>query len=420
MLSFEEIMTGNIKNWTIKEYNHCRLCGSTDIKTILDFGETALANSYVNKEDLGKEEFKAPLKVFLCRSCGLSQLSCDVNPDILFKNYLYESSKGLEKHFKDYASHTTRLLKLKEQDTVIGIGGNTGLLESEYNKLGLNAINVEPAKNIAEKSKENGVETVCKFFNEETAEEILRKYGHAQVIQGNNVLAHVPLEEIVKGMKILLDLSGFIIQENAYWLDTVRNKDIFQIYSEHLLYISIKPLQKFYEKHGFRIFHVEYNNVQNGSFRAYICRREALHEEDPSVKQAIKNEEEFGLYSLETYDKLKQDVLVIKKSLQAFLKKNKGKKMGIFGVPAKLLLLIKHFDIEKYFSFAVEDSDLKINKYIPNTKIKIYSRAEFYNSDLKNAEIMLVGAYNFYDQIVRNNSDYKGVWVNPFNLIWQS
>lgn len=389
----------------------CGLCGSENLDKHLDLGLSPLANSL--KAASEETENIAPLRVAKCENCDCFQLLDIVNPEIMFSNYLYKSPDGLKTHFENYASHTFSLLNLKKGDLMLGIGGNIGLLETEYQKLGLSVANIEPAQNIAFESRKNGVFTINAFFEKD-----VRKYfkNRAKLISANNVLAHSDLNPIIDGIKELLDKSGYLVMENSYWLDVVKQNDAFQVYSEHYKYLSIKPLQKFFDSHGFDLFRVEYNKIQCGSFRAYIKWKENdSFCIDDSVEEAIKNEELFDLYDKQTYIKFTNALNERKIKLYNVLTdlKSQNKTMGIFGVAAKTVLLLKYFDIKDFFTLATDDSDLKFNKFIPGTLIKIVSKEEFWSN---NFDVVFCGAYNFFDRIRKNNPNHKGVWVNPLQI----
>ena len=391
-----------------KTIKNCGLCNSERLETYLDLGVSPLANRLKIKID--EEEPIAPLKVIKCNDCDCFQLSELVDPKILFSTYTYQTPNGLKEHFKEYAHTVFDLLKPKQDELMLGIGGNTGILEKEFQNLGMCTANVEPAQNIAFKSRENGVFTINSFFDRSVSKYFKNK---AKLICSNNVFAHCDLDPIIDGIKCLLDKDGILVIEAAYWLDTIKNSDAFQIYHEHYKYLSIKPLHKFFNANGFNLFKVTYNKVQCGSFRAFIKWKDNKNFEiDDSVDDAIKKEEEFGLYKKETYDEFRAKLDKIKEGLKQILEKyrRENKKMGIYSVAAKTVLLLKYMEIADYFEFATDDSELKWNKFIPETSIKILSKEEFWAQKFG---VLFCGAYNFFDYIVKNNPEFKGTWVNP-------
>lgn len=385
----------------------CGLCGSENLDKYLDFGLSPLANSLKTTSD--ETENIAPLRVAKCEGCDCFQLLDIVKPEIMFSNYLYKSPDGLKTHFENYVSHTFSLLNLKKDDLMLGIGGNVGLLETEYQKLGLSVANIEPAQNIAFESRKNGVFTINDFFDKNIGKHFKTR---AKLIAANNVLAHSDLTPIIDGVKELLDKSGYLVMENSYWLDVVKQSDAFQVYSEHYKYLSIKPLQKFFDSHGFDLFRVEYNKIQCGSFRAYIKWKE--NDKfciDSSVAEAIKNEELFNLYDKQTYIKFTNALNERKIELNEVLNRIicNGQTVGLFSVAAKTVLMLKYFDISHFISLATDDSDLKWNRFIPGTSIKIIDKKSFFEH---NFDYLIIGAFNFKNLIIEKNNQYKGKWIN--------
>ncbi len=396
---------------TVKKIANCRLCGSKLPAAVINFGLVPLANNLKTLENLGKNEFKAPLMATTCKKCGSHQLLYEVDPGILFKNYQYATPPNLIPHFKEYAATVSQKMKLKKKDTIVGIGGNSGILEHEFIKLGFSHVyNFEPAANIAALSAKSVPNTIADFFNVATARKFLAKYGKATLITSNNCFAHIPdLNSIVKGIKNLLTVEGVFIFENAYLLNTVINKDIGQYYAEHIFYHSIQPLDFFFKKHGLRIFDIQLNEVQMGSIRVFVCRESSKRNTSSSVNNLIKLETDFKLSEPETFVRLLREVEMEKSKLVSELKK--FKKVVLYGVPAKIVLLINYFGIEKYIRYAVDDSPIKVGKYIPGTKILIKSSREWLEDK---APATMIGAYNFSDDIIAKNKAYNGKWIIPF------
>ncbi len=392
-------------SYYIKSITKCQLCENKGLTEVLNFGSSPLANNLKNQAT--DEEIEAPLEVVMCDNpaCNCVQLKYLVDPEVLFSNYNYRSSKGLEKHFKEYAESSLKVYRPPTGSMVVGIGGNIGLLEKEYQKLGYYAVNVEPAKNIAEESAKNGIFTLNDFFDDHSVADLQRKTKRekAHLITANNCLAHTNIFPIINGVQELLHKDGVLIMENAYLLDTIQNLDAFQIYGEHYKYLHIKALANFFRLYELELFYVEHNNAQCGSFRAYI--KWASNTElktDISVNTAIATEIRAGLHEPKTYAKFMRDLGQLKKQVAGVLTAAKKDKLsvGIFSVAAKTTLMLKWFDLSHLIDYATDDSDLKWNKYIPGTEIPILSPDEFWE---KSPDIILVGAYNFAENIIKNN-----------------
>ena len=395
----------------------CRLCGCSDIPIIWDFGKSPLANAFKSKEELNDVELEFPLRYFKCSNCHSVQLKDEVSSDILFKEYLYESPPNLIPHFNEMAKTTSEYIGMKPDDWVFDIGSNTGILLSEYRKLGYNIMGIEPADNIAKKARANNIPTMTSFFDPNTAEEINLMSQSPKLVTCCNCFAHISdLNEVIISLKVILPKQSYFIFENAYLLNTIENLDFGQCYFEHFYLHSVTPLSTLFEKHGLELFKIEYNEVQMGSIRGYVRWKEnQTIPVDNSVVNAINNECQLGLFDLDIYQDFKHDIGRIKSSVQDTLKifKENRSKIAVYAWPAKMTLLNKYFGIEKYLDYIVEESSLKIGKYAPGTKLEIKDVDYFKQND---PDYCLLGAYNFEKDIKTKHNWYKGAWINPLKL----
>ncbi|MEK7112616.1 MAG: class I SAM-dependent methyltransferase, partial [Patescibacteria group bacterium] len=399
-----------------KEIYFCRLCGG-QIRKILDLGISALANNFLTKEEVDKYEYfgddpKAPLKVVQCLNCGESQLGYNINSETLFSNYLYASdSPGLIRHFENYTNYLFSELKLNKNDVIIDIGSNIGSLLKFFKDKECRVVGIDPAKNLCEVANNNDIFTINAFFNSEVVVNQI-PYNKARIINCLNCFAHIPnLDEVIKGIKILMDENSYFIFENAYWLDSVKQKFFDQIYGDHVFFHSLKPLSLFFKKHKMTLLRVEKNDIQGGTIRCYV--KLGISKPEESVKQTIKEEEDFGLYEDKVYKDLKNEIQNIGDRLRnkLLLYKSQNKKICAFSYPAKATTLCSYFNIGDLFDYVVDDSPFKQNKYTPQFHKKIVDRKYFYND---NPDVAVILAYNFADSIKKSNNNYKGEWVIPF------
>lgn len=403
-------------NKNYQNITQCRLCKSERIKTVIDFGLTSLANSYPS--DNQELENQYPLTVVKCDECDHIQLKETVDPKILFSNYSYASSDSpsLIKHFSEYASIVCLKLGLGESSSVLEIGSNDGILLKEFLKLGLiNLYGVEPASNIAERSKGFGVKIINNFFNEETAKDIREKNGKMSVICANNVFAHVAeIDSMTKGVLELLTNDGVFVFENAYLLDTIKGLYFDQVYHEHLQYYGIKPLIKYLNKYGLEIFSIQRVSTQGGSFRIFTKRQgnKSIPIES-SVYEFVSSEETFGLYDDQTYVEFDKKIKDLSDTIQGILKETikNNKTICCYGCPAKFTLFSKVFKLDSsIIKYVVEDSPLKQGRYSPGLKIPIVSKKFFQENP---TDFCIVSAWNMAESIIKNNKDYKGKFIIP-------
>lgn len=391
----------------LEEIKECRLCSSKNLVDLLNFGNVALANSY--PVDKNQDEKFYPLDLIKCSDCGNVQLRQTISPEVLFKDYLYSSSDspGLVAHFAVYAKEI--LKRFGKKSRILEIGCNDGILLNHLKKLGANnLIGVDPATNLVNKSDN----IINDFFNLITAKNIKDKFGKCDIICSNNTLAHIKdIDGVFQGIKELLSPNGVLIFENAYLLDTIKNLYFDQIYHEHLNYYGIKPLVKFLSKYDLEIFDIERVNIQGGSFRIYAKFKDNKSIQINNLDAFLKEEEDYKLYENDTYKNFKHKIessgCKFKKFIASVLRDNKS--ISCYGCPAKFALLSKFFGMNNV-KYVVDDSSLKIGRFTPGKKIPIVSNEYFKNNP---TDYCIVTAWNFAEQIMKKNQDYKGKFVIP-------
>ncbi len=403
------IRTGfNSKKYKIKKT--CTLCKSANLKVILNFGKTPLANSYPKNK---KKEFFSPLTVVLCRSCGHSQLRELVNPSIMFSNYLYVSgtSKVLKKHFEDYALKIIKKFNLKKKDLILDIACNDGtFLENFTKKKFTNVVGVEPAKNLRNLNKKKNIKINTFFFNYKKSFFLKKKYKKFKFISANNVCAHIPdVDNFFKGIKNILDDDGIFVFEVSYLLDVINKLTFDTIYHEHMSYHAIKPLIEFTRKNDLQVFDFDLIKAQGGSIRVYISHIDSKKIEQKKIKKQISLENKKGLFSETLFVNYMKRINNQKNILLKILNNFKHQKKNIigFGAPAKLTTFSYKFNINnKMVPFVVDDNYLKQNRYSPGKHIKIISYKEL---GKKNFDAVIIFAWNFAESIIKRiKKDFKG------------
>jgi len=394
----------------VKKAVNCRACKNKGLKKIVSLGSTPLANSFLKKNELKKKEEFFPLELVFCKNCNLLQLSHIVNPNLMFKNYLYVSSTSnvFVKHFEIFAKDVKKMLRLKKKDLVIDIGSNDGILLKPFKKLGVKVLGVDPAKNVAAIANKNGLKTICSYFNAKTADRIVKNYGKAKIITAANVFAHTNnWEELIKAVNITLSDDGVFIIEAPYLVDFL-DKNLFDtIYHEHLSYIALRPLILFFERNGMKVFDAQRVDSHGGSIRVFVKKTEANYQVKSVVKNLIKLELEKGLDKKQTYLNFARRFEKNKKNLLKILKKIKTDKKRIigYGAPAKGNTLLNYFGIDnKIVDYIVDDSPLKQGLFTPGTHILIKAPRAL-EKDRFNYIIIL--AWNFADSIMTKYHNLK-------------
>ncbi len=384
----------------------CRLCGSTDLREVLSFGDTPLANAYRSTADTTPEVF-APLVVNFCNSCKLVQLRDVVDPEVLFRNYLYVSgtSPSFVAHFAEYAKTVKERFALDKDSLVVDVGSNDGVLLSKFKALGTRILGIDPAENIAAEATRNGVPTVPKFFTPHTAHELAAEHGKAHVITANNVFAHMDdVAGFVEATKTLLREDGAFIFEVQYLKDLVE-KNLFDIvYHEHLLYYHVTPLLPFFEKLGLRVFDVEPVRTHGGSIRVFVGWANGPHATAPRLGELLS--QETALNDPSIYEAFAKRVAENRTKLLAMLKdiKEKGKRVVGYGAPAKATTLCYAFGIDSsILDYIVDDAPLKQGLLMPGTHVPIKSPSALYEDK---PEYCLILAWNFAEPIMKNHARF--------------
>tara|TARA_Y100001934_G_C12301089_1_gene749950 strand:- start:450 stop:1649 length:1200 start_codon:yes stop_codon:yes gene_type:complete len=387
---------------------------------VLELCPTPPANAFVSKKFLSQSQPVFPLKLFFCESCSHVQLVDIVNPELLFKNYVYVSgtSPVFISHFHDYAETIIKsYVSNPEGQLVLDIGSNDGTLLKEFKKYGMRVLGVDPAQEISVKACNEGVETLNAFFTRKLAHQIRVDYGAAKVVTANNVFAHSDeLIDITNGIHDLLAPDGVFVFEVSYLADVFQGTLFDTIYHEHLAYHSVKPLQHFFKKHGLEMIAAKRVKTHGGSLRGIVQLANGPREIDASIGAFIKEEADLGLHKASTLHSFGVRIGEIKEELRCVLKslKEEGKTIGGFGAPAKATTLMHHFDIgPDIIDFIVDDSQLKQGLYSPGMHIPIIGSSAIYK---KKPDVMLILAWNFSKSIMKDHREYLrrgGTFVVP-------
>ena len=260
--------------------NRCRFCHEPLRQTFVDLGLSPLCESYVKQEDLGKPETLYPLHVFVCGHCFLVQLPEHVSPKAIFEEYAYFSSYSDSwlKHAQSYVEAITQKLGLNADSLVVELASNDGYLLKNFLQHRVPVLGIEPARNVARIAIDQGIPTVTEFFEAELATRLAAEGRQADLLLGNNVLAHVPeINDFVAGMKILLKQHGVITMEFPHLIRLIEENQFDTIYHEHFSYLSFTTVIAIFRQHGLTVFDVEELPTHGGSLRIYACHKENRH-----------------------------------------------------------------------------------------------------------------------------------------------
>jgi SAM-dependent methyltransferase len=388
----------------------CRSCASSDLHVFLDLGETPLADRLVSADQLGEPELRFPLQVAFCQECSLVQILETVDPEILFTHdypYFSSFSPFVLKHSRENALDLIERRNLDENSLVVELASNDGYLLKNYVEAGIPVLGIDPADGPAEAAEKVNVPTLCEFFTPDLAERLAGEGRLADVIHGNNVLAHVAdTNGFVSGIRTLLKPDGVAVIEAPYLKQLIDHCEFDTIYHEHLCYFSVTALDKLFRRHNLYLNEIRHLSVHGGSLRLYV---EPIENVGESVTAALAEEQELGIDTIAFYKDFSRRVQNVKVSLLDLLAQLKadGKSIAAYGAAAKGATLINYAGIDAdLIDFVVDRNVHKHGKYMPGQKIPIFPPEQLV---ARMPDYVLLLAWNFADEIREQQKEYEAL-----------
>jgi len=384
----------------------CRVCGARQVEEVLDLGEQPHCNSLLSEAALDVPEPSYPLRLGFCTSCTTSQIDFTVPKEMMFSEYLYVSgtTSSLRAHFRATAEHLIAALDLSPGDLVVDIGSNDGTWLAQFQDLGLKGLGVEPARNLAEAANRDGIETLNRFFDRETAELILAEHGTPKLVTAAGVFFHLEeLHSATAGVAALCEHGASFCVQAIYLGGMVEHDAFDQIYHEHLTYWTLTSFERLIEQYGLEVNSVRVVPIHGGSLELLVTAAER-NPVDHSVGAFRQREVELGLTEIDTYVAFGERVWKMRDALLPILaeRAQSGKVVHAFGAPAKGATLLNSFRITTDLVVAaVERNPLKIGKYIPGARIPILDEE---STPAPDAYLML--PWNFLDEFLVRRADY--------------
>ena len=374
----------------------CRVCGSKELLSVLDLNEQPLANSYHK----GEEQKNFPLKINTCQKCFHTQLSVVVNPDLMFKDYLYVSgtSKTLHKYFEDFVGFCEKYTKLK--GNVLDIACNDGTQLDKFKDKGWQTYGVDPAENLYQLSKDNhNVE--CDYWSDSVALKFGVKFD---LITAQNVFAHVnDVHGFLQSCSLCLSPSGVLVIQTSQ-ADMILDNQFDTVYHEHLSFFSSSSMKKCANINGFSLVDVQKTDVHGGSY-VFVLRYGA-HNESLAQHQ-IDDERDRGLYNLGTYEEYAKNCLNVVSDFQNAVEsfREDGYKIIGYGAAAKGNTFLNFASID--LDYIVDDNELKWDLYTPGRNIKIKNPQQLKEEDSSKVVVVPL-AWNFFKEISSRANEITG------------
>ncbi len=399
---------------------HCRSCDAPLQVTFCDLGMSPMANSYVAVADASAAERFYPLHAYVCSQCLLVQLQQFESPAEIFSDYAYFSSYSTSwvEHARIYVDDVVDRFGLGADHLAVEVASNDGYLLQHFAPHGVGTLGIEPAANVAAVAREHGIETHVGFFGTELAEQLVADGRRADLLIGNNVLAHVPdLNDFVGGLATLLADGGRITMEFPHLLQLIRHVEFDTIYHEHFCYFSLLAVSQVFRRHGLRIFDVRELPTHGGSIRIYACHdADAAQPTLDSVPALLAVERADGLDRLATYEAFGQQVLEVKRSLWRFLADatERGATVVGYGAPAKGNTLLNYCGVgADLLAYTVDRSPYKQGFLLPGTRIPILPPEHIAETQ---PDYVLILPWNLRDEIAEQMAhvrEWGGQFVVP-------
>ena len=399
-------------------YMRCRFCNNNLTHEFIDLVNAPPSNSFLTKDQLNEPEIFYPLKLYVCDKCFLVQIDeYKKSGEIFNQDYAYFSSFSTSwlDHARKYVDMITDRLRLDAESLVMEIASNDGYLLQYFLEKQIPCLGIEPSANTAQAAREKGIETLEGFFGVDLAERLAQEGRKADLIIGNNVLAHVPdINDFVSALKIALKNGGVVTMEFPHLMRLIEENQFDTIYHEHFSYLSFHTVRRIFAKHGLILFDVEELSTHGGSLRIYARHYNSESKSiRPSVSRLLEKESVAGMLQLDYYLNFQQKADKVKYALLSFLleQKRQGKKVVAYGAAAKGNTLLNYCGVKKdLIKFVVDVSPHKQGMFLPGSHIPVVAEEEIKKTK---PDYVLILPWNIKDEIIEQLS-YIRKWGGQF------
>jgi hypothetical protein len=394
----------------IYERTQCRTCGSKNLRLVLDLGKTALANDFLNPDEVANYKISLPLRVVLCPDCSLVQLADTVDPKILYSRYAYitSSSRTMDAHLNDQSAHLLSVGDFGARPKVLEIASNTGVLLKKFKERGCEVLGVEPAENICEVAIKSGIPTRGEFFNGVSASKLKDAWGVADLILGRHVFAHIDdLRDLLTGLETISHKETLIAFEVPYLVDFLERTEYDTIYHEHLSYIPVRALESLVKNSPFALSRIDHYQIHGGSILFQLRHRSSKVMMHESVAKALEVERRVKLAEPSTWTKFAERVNRIRIELPALIRqlKAQGKHIIGYGASAKGNTLLNTCGLgTKELDCIIDNTPFKQNKIAPGSWLPIRPPETLLKEQ---PSFALLLAWNFAPEIIGRETEYQ-------------
>lgn len=385
----------------------CRSCASSELHTVLDYGPMPLSDGLMELAANREHEPRYPLTLVVCASCSLLQILETVDPVILYgDDYPYYSSfsdRWVE-HARENVEALIDRYQPTEESLVVELASNDGYLLQWFAKEGIPVLGIDPSPGPAAAAAEKGIPTLCDFFDTRLARRLVQEGNAADLIVGNNVLAHVPDQnDFVAAIASLLAPDGAVVMEFPYAKDLIDRSEFDTIYHEHHCYFSVTAVRELFARHGLELVRVEHHETHGGSLRVFFQRG---GEPEPSVEQFLEAELAAGVPELDYYKELSRDADEIRSRLVTLLEdlQAEGARVAGYAAAAKGAILLNYCGVRAdQLAYIVDRNVHKHGLSMPGIPIPIVG-VETLASDPP--DYLLILAWNHQEEIIAQQAEY--------------
>lgn len=398
----------------------CRHCGHSVSHSFADLGMTPLCQTQIPPERFDKAERYYPLQAYVCTHCWLVQLrDCITSSDVFTDDYPYFSSYSTSwlAHAKAYVDAMVPRLGLGASSLVMELASNDGYLLRHFGPHRVPVLGVEPSLSVAKAAQALGIRTEVCFFGREAAQRLKAQYGSADLIAGNNVLAHVPdINDFVGGVKVALKPGGTVTFEFPHLLNLMQQNQFDTIYHEHFSYLSLQAVAAVFRTAGLMVYDVEKLSTHGGSLRVFGQHTDGPNPVSPRVAALLEEERAAGLLNVATYTAFAQQAQATKRDILSFLidARRRGKRVGGYGAPGKGNTLLNYCGIgTDLIEFTVDANPAKQNTFAPGSRIPIH--APDYIREAK-PDYLFILPWNLKEEIMAQTAyirEWGGQWITP-------
>ena len=394
---------------------HCRIC-QTQYEPFISFGKMPIANGFLTQEQF-KDEYFFDLKTGFCPQCHMVQIVIQPDPSMMFhKNYAFYSSTSthMASHFKQFAESVLKDYLKSSDPFVVEIGSNDGIILQHFASAGIRHLGIEPSANVAQVALDRGIQTVCEFFDEQLALQIVEKHGQADAFLGANVMCHIPnIHSTVEGIKTILKPNGILQFEDPYIGDILQNITYDQIYDEHVFLFSVSSIQYLFEQHDMEVIDIQPQETHGGSMR-YVIAHKGRHPVSDRVDQQITKEKSLGLNTQDTYEEFRKNCEHSRDRLMDLLNsiRQKGQRIVGYAATSKSTTITNYCGMTSdHIEFISDTTPLKQGKFSPGAHIPVRPHEDFTGNY---PDYALLFAYNHAKEIMAKEQKFMesgGKWI---------